>query len=278
MTKNAVEPLTITRVLRNARARIDPGCIPGFAARFGPRFKPGLTQREVAWLLGGSDPRWYRDLELGKRRNFSPAFLRSVRSVLALDDAEWEAVRRSTGGSRPVDGDGADLPVPGDSLPDPVVAFVEGQRWPALLCDRRWDVLACNAAAGSGLPWMRNGFNLAEWALTCPDARSQLIDWEFDWAMPLVAQLRLHWEQWPEDERIRSLVKSVRSDPKGREIWNSPVLPTPSPPGVTESRRLLLPQYGDGEFEVTLLSLTVDDLPSSQLLVVMPAQVRMNGV
>ncbi|MFF5273756.1 XRE family transcriptional regulator [Streptomyces sp. NPDC000133] len=277
VTRNSIEPLTITRILRSARARIDPARIPGFAARFGPRSKPGLTQGEVAQLLGGSDPRWYRDLELGKPRNFSPAFLRSVRRILALDDAEWEAVWRLAGGSHSVDGGGMDPLVSGDSLPDAVVAFVEGQQWPALLCDRRWDVLACNAAAAQGSPWMRRGFNLLEWTLTYPDARFQLINWEFDWAMPLAAQLRLHSEQWPEDERIQSLVGVIRSDPRGREMWDAPKLPTPSHPDASESRRLFLPHHGGREFEVTLLSLTVDDIPSSQLLVAMPARARLNG-
>ncbi|MFB6988603.1 hypothetical protein ACFCZT_09875 [Streptomyces sp. NPDC056230] len=168
--------------------------------------------------------------------------------------------------------------MPGDSLPDSVLAFVEGQRWPALLCDRRWDVLACNAAAAQGSPWMRHGLNVLEWALTYPEARVQLINWEIDWAMPLVARLRLYSEQWPEDERIQSLVGVIRSDLRGSEIWNSPKLPTPSRPDASESRRLILPHRRGREFEATLLSLTVDDIPSSQLLVAMPSQARLNEV
>ncbi|MGW1107349.1 MmyB family transcriptional regulator [Streptomyces sp. NPDC002540] len=232
----------------------------------------------MAKLLGGSDPRWYRDLELGKPRNFSPSFLRSVRRTLALDEAEWEAVWRSAGGSWPVDGRGADLLGPGDSLPESVVAFVEDQRWPALLCDRRWDVLAWNAVAAHGSPWVRRGLNIMEWTLTHPEARHQLIDWEIDWAMPVAAQLRLQSERWPKDVRIQALVEAVCSDPRGYEIWNSPKLPTPSRPGVSALRRLYLPHQENREFDVNLLSLTVDDIPSSRLLVVVPAQARLNGV
>jgi hypothetical protein len=277
VTNNSAELATITRVLRNARARIDPTCVPGLAADLGPRPKPGLTQREVAKLLGGSDPRWYRDLERGKLRNFSLAYLRSVRRTLALDEAEWEAVLRSAGGSCPVEGSGADFLGSGDSLPDSVVAFVEDQRWPALLCDRRWDVLAWNAAAAHGSPWMRRGLNILEWILTYPEARYQLINWEFEWAMPVAAQLRLYSERWPEDARIQNLVEAVCSDPRGYEIWNSPKLPTPSPPDASELRRLYLPHQENREFEVNLLRLTFDDIPSSRLLVVVPAQARLNG-
>ncbi|MER6504417.1 helix-turn-helix domain-containing protein [Streptomyces sp. NPDC001455] len=266
MTKPTADPPAITRVLRNARARIDASRTPGIADRF--RAKPGLTQREVAKLLGSS-PRWYRDLELGKSRNFSMSYLRSVRRALALDEAEWEIVWRAVSDSPPSDA-GRRPPAPHKSLPDSVVAFVEDQRWPALLCDHRGDALAWNAAAARGAPWLRRGMNVLEWTLTHPDARHQLINWKNDWAMPMAARLRLHSEQWPGDERIQSLVESVCSDPAGFEIWNSPELQSPTRCGGPELRRVFLPHRG-GESSVTLLALKIRDMPSSELVVAVPS-------
>jgi hypothetical protein len=91
----------------------------------------------------------------------------------------------------------------GPLLPDTFCALVEESRtWAIYLNDRRWDVLAYNAKTVEYFPWMRYGFNVLEWALTWLEACTQLVDWDEEWAMPMMAQLRVHAAQWRTEERL----------------------------------------------------------------------------
>ncbi|MGH1554236.1 hypothetical protein ACRAWF_26700 [Streptomyces sp. L7] len=79
-------------------------------------------------------------------------------------------------------------------------------------------------------PWMQYGLNVMEWALTWPEARTQLVNWEEEWAMPLVAQLRVHAEQWRTDGRMRAVIETVRADPTARQTLGCPRLGRHHPP------------------------------------------------
>ncbi|MET9544184.1 XRE family transcriptional regulator [Streptomyces sp. NPDC006627] len=270
-TSRSAQQQTITRVLRQARSRIDPRDIPGFAAVLGPRHKPGLTQDDVSHLLGVST-KWYRNLELGKPLNYSPTFLRAVRRLLKLNDVEWDTIWQLVHDRKTPDAQPARAPRVGDELPASLRAFIQAQRWPTYLCDYRWDLLAYNSAALGDYPWMLHGTNVMEWALTYPEARTQLIRWEQDWAIPMIAQLRLHAEHWVGDLGMQALIKRVCADPVARGLWNAPHLPTLSHPDAASTRKLYLPRQGTREFEVTLLTMKVDDLPSCRLMTVIPMQ------
>ncbi|OIJ91721.1 helix-turn-helix domain-containing protein [Streptomyces colonosanans] len=261
---------TITRVLRQARQRIDPRDIPGFSATFGPKQGRGLTQKEVACLLGVS-PKWYRNLELGKPLTYSKGFLESVRRLLKLDKDEWEAVWRLTQ-ERPGYGPAPEPPAPGARpVPPAVRQFIDAQSWSAYAFDHRWDLLHCNAAALHDYPWMLYGTNVMSWVLTYPEARTQLVNWESDWALPMIAQLRYRVELWKDDLGLQKLVQTVISDPVARPLWDSPNLPVLPHPSATTTRRLYLPRQGVTEFEVTLLTLKIDDMAFSRLMVIVPA-------
>lgn len=269
-TSDSAPQQTITRILRSARKRIDPQDIPGFAAALGPRYTTGLTQDEVGHLLGVS-PKWYRNLELGKPKNYSPAFLRSVRRLLQLDDAEWDTVWQLVHNRKTADTHPARSSRPHDELPQSLRTFVQAQSWPSYLYDYRWDLLAYNSAALRDFSWMLHGTNVMEWALTYPEARTQLINWERDWAIPMVTQLRLHADHWIGDVGMQALIKRVCGDPDARKLWNSPNLPTPFHPDAATPRKLYLPRQGTVEFKVTLLAMKVDDTPSRRMMAVMPA-------
>lgn len=58
---------------------------------------------------------------------------------------------------------------------------------------------------------MRYGLNVMEWALTWPEARTQLVDGEEEWAMPMLAQLRVPAAQWCTDERLRAVSDELPS-------------------------------------------------------------------
>ena len=262
---------TITRVLRQARARIDPRDVPGLAATFGCREGRGLTQKEVAHLLNVS-VKWYRSLELGKPLTYSKGFLESVRRVLELNEDEWETVWQLTQG-RPAPSSAAERSNPAvlRQVPSSVRRFIDAQNWPAYLCNRGWDLLHYNTAALRDYPWMLHGTNTMSWVLTYPEARTQLINWESDWAIPMIAHLRYHAELWKDDLGLQALVQTVRSDPTVRILWDSPHLPILPHASATTTRRLYLPRQGVAEFEVTLLAMRIDDTPFSRLVIIVPS-------
>ncbi|MFE9407360.1 helix-turn-helix domain-containing protein [Streptomyces sp. NPDC006704] len=260
---------TITRILCNARARRDPRDIPGFDALLGRRNRPGLSQAETARLCNVSR-RWYGALERGEPENYSDAFLGAVRRILNLDETEWDLVYRLTRHRTPP----PSLTSPSGSrrteVPEAVRMFLDGLPWPAYLCSHRWDVLAYNAKMADDFPWLLHGVNAMMWALTYPEARTQLIDWENGWAVPMVAQLRFHVEQWKHDEGMRAVLDAVLMDPDARRLWNSSDLPTLSHPDSALPRRLYLPRQGTKEFSVVLLTLTPDAMSTCRLMVLIP--------
>ncbi|MFJ6898215.1 helix-turn-helix domain-containing protein [Streptomyces hokutonensis] len=264
-----MQNLIVTRILQQARARRDTSDIPGFEAAFGTGQRSGITQAQVAHLAGVSR-RWYGSLEAGRPGNYSDAFLQAVRRILDLTDEEWGIVYRVTRGHAPAVAPVSHLRA---LLPDAFRAFIEESRtWALYLNDFRWDLLAYNAKTLEYFPWMRYGLNVMEWALTWPEARTQLVNWEEEWAKPMMAQLRVHAEEWPTDERMRSVIETVRADPIARKLWAAPDLPAITHPSSEQPRRLYLAGRGDQEFAVRFMAGTPDELPSCRLMVVTPAE------
>jgi transcriptional regulator with XRE-family HTH domain len=237
-------------------------------ALFGVRSAPGITQEETARLVGVSR-RWYNALESGRPANYSDAFLQAIRRILKLTAEEWRIVYRVTRGGTPAEDSASPLT---GLLPDAVRDLVEhSQTWALYLSDHRWDVLAYNAKTLDMFPWMMYGLNVMEWALTWPEARAQLIDWQEEWALPMIAQLRVHAEQYRNDERLQTVIDTVRSDSTARALWDSSNLPSITHPSSHRPRRLYLARQG-GEFAVQFLAFTPMELPSCRLMAVTPAE------
>ncbi|WP_327359640.1 MmyB family transcriptional regulator [Streptomyces sp. NBC_01304] len=265
---NKSQQQTVTRVLRQARARRNPADIPGFAAAFEPRTAPGIHQREVAYLADASK-KWYGNLETGKRLNYSNRFLQAVRRVLDLEPAEWDIVYRSARGQAPP----VELSSPpaAREVPEAMRLFIrELKPWSVYLSNHRWDVLAYNDQLITDYPWIRHGNNVMEWVLTFFEARTQLINWEQDWARPMIAQLQMHAEQWPDDEGLHAVIDKVRSDPVAGKMWDATDLPTLSHPPADQTRRLYLPRQGRKEFRVILLPMEPMDLRHHRLMALVP--------
>ncbi|MEW1599362.1 helix-turn-helix domain-containing protein [Streptomyces sp. NPDC093808] len=259
----------ITHILRQARSRRDTSDIPGFAAAFGERSAPGITQEETAQLAGVSR-RWYNALESGRPANYSDTLLQAVRRILDLTAEEWHVVYRVTRGQTPTEAPVSPLT---GLLPDAVRELVEHtQSWAFYLSDHRWDILAYNAKTLDIFPWMMYGLNIMEWALTWPEARTQLIDWQDEWALPMIAQLRVHAEQYRTDERLQAVIDTVRSDATARKLWDAPNLPSITHPASHRPRRLYLARQGGREFAVRFLAFTPMELPSCRLMAVTPAE------
>lgn len=270
MNSNEAQASIVSRILRQARARRNASDIPGFTATFGDRVSPGITQAETAQLAGVSR-RWYNALESGRSANYSEGLLQAVRRILDLTADEWHVVYRVTHGRTPAEAPVSPL---ADLLPAAIRNLVEqSPTWGLYVSDLRWDMLAYNAKTLEYFPWMMYGLNVMQWALTWPEARTQLIDWQDEWALPMIAQLRVHAEQYRHDERLQEVIESVRGDAVARKLWDSPNLPSMTHPASHRPRRLYLPRQGGKEFAMHLLAFAPLELPSCRLMAIMPAEI-----
>ncbi|MDT0615197.1 MmyB family transcriptional regulator [Streptomyces lancefieldiae] len=259
---------TLTRILRRARQRVDPRRFPEVIEVLGPRSRNGLTQAEVAQLLSVS-PKWYRNLELGKPLTYSKSLMERVRRILDLSEDEWGAVWQLTQGRTPSD---ERRPPASRRMPPPAVRrFIDTQPWPAYICDHRWDLIAYNKAVARDFPWVLDGTNVMMWALTHPEARTFLVDWEKAWAPALMAKLQLQAEVIGADAGLQSIIRAVEADAVARRLWSSAALPVVPHLSTRYPRKVLLPRNGSGQLTVTLLTAQVDDMPSCHMTVLVPA-------
>ncbi|MFF0741570.1 helix-turn-helix domain-containing protein [Streptomyces sp. NPDC004111] len=255
----------ITPFLRKWRQRRDPSLVAGFTARFGERTKPGLTQAELATLLGITEG-WYRKLESGRANKPTRELLEGVVRVLDLDEAERHTLFVFTTGEVP-----PQVLVPSTDVDPSTAALVRVQPWPAYVSDWHWNVLLYNEAAERDWPWMKHGINVMVWALTYQEARLQLINWERDWAKPMSSQLRLRAEAHPDDEVLQALLADVkaRDTASARRLCEDLTTVT-HPDG--HRRKLYLPGHGEEEFEVVFRAYEPMGARSQRLMFVIPAE------
>ncbi|MFF4605201.1 helix-turn-helix domain-containing protein [Streptomyces sp. NPDC001339] len=238
--------------------------MPGFTSRYGRR-RRGLTQRDMAELAGVTEG-WYGKLERGKLDHVGEEFLESIVRVLDLNDAQRAHLWLEANGCEP-----PPRPHPDASTIDPVVsAIIHLLPWPAYTFDHRWDIRVFNAAAARDYPWMLHGINVMIWALTYPEARLQLIDWEETWAKPMASQLRVSRKANPDDARLNEVWEEIKQrDETARRLLEEDVTTVIHPDG--DRRRLFLP-HQDEETEVEFV--TFGRLRNkTRLMVVMPGDI-----
>lgn len=86
----------------------------------------------------------------------------------------------------------------------------------------------------------------------------------------MIAQLRVHAEEWRHDERLRTVIETVRADPTARKLWDAPNLPSMTHPASHQPRRLYLPRQGGKEFAIRLIALAPLELQSCRMMAVTP--------
>ncbi|WP_158692768.1 helix-turn-helix domain-containing protein [Streptomyces roseochromogenus] len=256
-------------MLRAWRKARDRKAVPGLTARYGARRRKGLTQAEVAFLAGVSEG-WYSRLERGVPDGYSDEFLDSLVRILGLDEAQRTHLFLEVTGREP-----ALRCRPDASTIDPVVSqIVHCLPWPAYTYDARWDIRVFNEAAARDFPWMIHGVNVMIWALTYPEARFQLIDWEETWAKPMASQLRIAWRAHPHDPRLAEVVQHIKdADPVAGRILEHDVTAVTHPDG--DRRRLYLPHQDE---EVAVEFVAFGRLGNTiRLMVVMPADIAQHA-
>ncbi|WP_157855848.1 MmyB family transcriptional regulator [Streptomyces aureocirculatus] len=114
---------------------------------------------------------------------------------------------------------------------------------------------------------MHHGVNVMIWALTYPEARLQLIDWEETWAKPMASILRLTAQANPDNERLAEVIQEIKErDETARVILEEDNTARVHPDG--DVRRLHLPNR-DGVFEVEFITFA-RLRNNTKLMVVMP--------
>ncbi|MFC4334951.1 MmyB family transcriptional regulator [Salininema proteolyticum] len=188
------------------------------AARRLGRRRP-LTQEEVAEKVGMS-LRWYRDLERGTITRLSRRTLHLLAEALLLDHDE-----RIVLGEHAVGSLASQSPDRCDAGASAVSEFYEilgeGLPYPAYTCDRAWNVIGHNRLMAEWFPAVEApDANVIRWALTEPEARVQLADWE-DHARVFLSMLRFSIVKYPDDANLRKLSQEILADEGHRSLWNS---------------------------------------------------------
>ncbi|MHA6757460.1 helix-turn-helix domain-containing protein [Streptacidiphilus sp. PAMC 29251] len=227
----------LVRAWRMAR---DPSLVPGVV----DVLRPYLTQLDMATLLGVTEG-WYAGLERGADRRYSAAMIAGVVDILDLDRDRAAALYLGTGHQPPQDRPHAQ--------PDAVmVALMHQQRCISYIADQAWDVVSYGATALLHLPWLaRPGANIMEWALSAR-ARHELVDWERDWAVPMIGQLRMAWQRWPDNRRLAEVVSSVRELPGAEVLWQSSTTAKATPYG--DLRAIYLPLVSPDPVSVRIMA------------------------
>ncbi|MEV0939692.1 MmyB family transcriptional regulator [Micromonospora wenchangensis] len=178
--------------------------------------RSNVTQEEIAELVGVSVV-WYSNLERGVRANYSDAFLDAVAGTLRLDRHERELLYLLAIGRMP-------SPAPAGTTPTVLGTalrqFVEGQRWATYVLDRYARVVLHNEMCESYYPWLRTDPSYPRWLFTDADARRRLVNWDTDWAAPLLTQMRIAQALHPQDTGIAALVDAcLETSPEARCLW-----------------------------------------------------------
>ncbi|ROO61504.1 helix-turn-helix protein [Micromonospora sp. Llam0] len=195
------------------RAQLTPGDV-GLTAS-GTRRVAGLRREEVA-VLAGVSVDYYTRLEQGRERNPSASVLDAVARALDLDaDARDHLFRL------------ADV-APGSGPTPPTRPQVDqGLRelldaWPdtpAIVIDRRLDLLAGNALADAFYSDFTEPDNLVRMTFLDPAGGTFFVDWRRG-AETCVANLRLALGHDPHDRRAHELVEELSAaSPEFRRLW-----------------------------------------------------------
>ncbi|BCB74630.1 helix-turn-helix transcriptional regulator [Phytohabitans flavus] len=247
--------------LRSRRERLRPEDV-GITA-VGRRRTPGLRRQEVA-LLAGVGLSWYTWLEQGRDIRVSPEVLDAVASALRLSEPERTHLHLLAG-----------LNPPRPLAPHHPDVTVELRRlldgWsphPAMLQDRRWNVLAVNDAARVlfGLDGTDQNCLVAFFA----DSRYRSVRDHWASVAPrVVAAFRADSARFPDDAGFRHLAEQLcLASPEFAQMWGRHDVVE----AVQMTKAVRHAEAGDIVFDATALA--VADPAGLRLMVYAPVRAR----
>ncbi|WP_320774012.1 helix-turn-helix transcriptional regulator [Streptomyces sp. CRN 30] len=180
----------------------------------GTRRVPGLRREEVA-MLAGISADYYLRLEQGRDRNPSAQVLEALARVLRLDDdATAHLLRLGAAAS------GRRTRRPrAHTVPAGIAQLVATLHLPAVLEDRRFDIVAANPLATALSPRLAEGSNRLRDLFLDPEERAFHPDWE-DVTAGAVAVFREAAGIDTDDPRTVELVAELtHASPRFRHLW-----------------------------------------------------------
>jgi transcriptional regulator with XRE-family HTH domain len=196
--------------LRARRARLSPADVdlaPGPVRR-----AAGLRREEVA-VLAGVSVTWYTWLEQARPINASVSVLRAIARTLRLSPDETDHLLELAEPAAPF----AAAAGPSPALQDLVDSQFPA---PAMLIDRRWDLVAWNASAEA--VWTFSAIPPADrnmaWLTFHPYLRERLVDWP-DHGRRIVAELRAGSVALTDDPRFAAVMARLRTANPEVDRW-----------------------------------------------------------
>jgi transcriptional regulator with XRE-family HTH domain len=245
----------LAEFLRSRRERLKPESLGlALAAR---RRTPGLRREEVA-ELAGVGATWYTWLEQARDIQPSEDVLARLAVALRLNAAETEHLFALSGRATPAQ----DNPTSGRAVPPSVRrAMEEFIDCPAVVLNRRWDVLAANARALEVFPGLSElPPDRKNWLflIFCGGkVRERLVDWEPN-ARRLLAEFRLSASGYLDAPWIQDLVAELKASSLEFSAWwdehdvrdlSSALIKlraSPQSEAVAYERVMMFPADGDG--------------------------------
>jgi transcriptional regulator with XRE-family HTH domain len=244
--------------LRSRRERLDPTALGLPTLR--RRRTPGLRREEVAEAAGIS-VEWYVKLEQGRAVAPPNRTIDALAWALKLDEGDHAHLRRLAGPA-PV------APFQREQVPATVRRMIGRMPFPAYLTGRRWDVLACNAAAaelfGDFGAIAGEHPNILLFALTHPAAKTLFgAGWSIE-AKRITALFRSTFDLFAHDPAFVELVSRARRGCASFDgWWADHDIRTPSS-GI----KTLHTRSGVCRYEYT--SFQANDDPALKLAIYMP--------
>jgi transcriptional regulator with XRE-family HTH domain len=236
------------------RAQVQPGDVGVVSS--GVRRVAGLRREEVAMLAGVSVD-YYTRLEQGRERHPSASVLDAVSRALDLDFHAREHLFRLA------DIAPASAPLPSRSRVDPnLLSLLDA--WPdtpAIIIDRRLNLLARNTLAEAFYADFDAADNIVRMTFLDPAGRTFFVDWQRA-AEACVANLRLALGHDPHDRLVLALVTELSAaSPEFRRLWGRNDVR-----GKTHEAKTF--RHSDlGELTLTYHAFDVRSAPGQQLIV-----------
>ena len=202
--------------LRSRRARVDP-VAAGFPA--GDRRRAAGLRREELSSLAGVAVSWLAKLEQGRANAVSPDVLDALAHALGLDPAARSHLFALAG----LRAEAPDPPAP-RVTPALRTLLAALDPHPAYLLDRAWNIVAWNDAEAALFPGLlrhEGTPNLLELVFHDAELARLMADHD-DECVRLVAQLRAHRADWPDDPELADVVERLEaSSPRFARLWQA---------------------------------------------------------
>ncbi|MET7402826.1 helix-turn-helix transcriptional regulator [Dactylosporangium sp. NPDC005572] len=244
------------------RRSLDPNAVPGLV--YGRQGKRWVSQEDVAHRVGVST-RWYANLERGEPGTYSSTFLDRVAVTLLLSPEQRAVLYMLVTGQEPEPPRVVPLGPEFASLR----AIVNAQPWPAYVSDDAWDCLLSNEHHVRWFPHLRHEPNIMLWPFLYEESKIQLINWERDWARPMLAQLRAASARHPDNARLQEIIRRILAgSADARRIWEDKAEVHLHPDG---DRRLMHVPYFDEPRLIEIVALTTLRAAGFRVMMLVPA-------